>query len=77
MNSASEPGFHHVDQARFPLSGATPVVTERGDVVLFSYLLVHGSYLNTSDDRVRRMFLIQGPNSTAFFPGMASITGLR
>lgn len=27
-------------------------------VVIFSYLLIHGSYDNTSD-RVRRMFLIQ------------------
>ena len=24
-DKASEPGFHHVDQDKFPLSGATPV----------------------------------------------------
>ena len=58
MLAASEPGFHHVDQERFPLSGAAPVRAKRGDVVIFSYLLVHGSYLNTSN-RVRRMLLIQ------------------
>ena len=45
--AASDPGFHHVDQERFPLSGAAPVRAKKGDVVIFSYLLVHGSYLNT------------------------------
>ncbi|XP_063240252.1 probable alpha-ketoglutarate-dependent hypophosphite dioxygenase [Bacillus rossius redtenbacheri] len=51
--------YHYVDKDKWPLSGATPVLAKRGEVVVFSYLLLHGSYLNTSKDRVRRMFLIQ------------------
>ncbi|CAG2054196.1 unnamed protein product [Timema podura] len=46
-------------QEKFPLSKATPVSAKRGEVVIFSYLLIHGSYANSSKDRVRRMFLIQ------------------
>jgi ectoine hydroxylase-related dioxygenase (phytanoyl-CoA dioxygenase family) len=44
--SATEPGFHYVDQDVFPLSKATPINAKKGDVVIFSYLLIHGSYLN-------------------------------
>lgn len=50
--------FRYVDQAKFPLSGATPIIAEKGDVVIFSYLLVHGSPPNTST-RTRRMLLMQ------------------
>lgn len=50
--------YHWVDQDRFPLSGATPVEAKKGELVIFSYLLLHGSYLNLSE-RSRRMFLIQ------------------
>nr|CAD7195951.1 unnamed protein product [Timema douglasi] len=50
--------YHYIDQDKYPLSGATPVRAKRGDVLIFSYLLIHGSYLNATD-RVRRMFLIQ------------------
>lgn len=52
-------GAHYVDQSEFPLGKATAVVSKKGDVVVFSYLLVHGSYVNVSEDRVRRMFLVQ------------------
>ncbi|XP_045777079.1 phytanoyl-CoA dioxygenase, peroxisomal-like [Maniola jurtina] len=50
--------FHYVDQKKFPIEGATPVIAEAGDVVIFSYLLVHGSSANSSA-RPRRMFLAQ------------------
>ncbi|XP_026748432.2 phytanoyl-CoA dioxygenase, peroxisomal-like [Galleria mellonella] len=50
--------FHYVDQSKFPLEKATPVIAERGDIVIFSYLLIHGSSLNTST-RTRRMLLVQ------------------
>ncbi|XP_063831149.1 phytanoyl-CoA dioxygenase, peroxisomal-like [Ostrinia nubilalis] len=53
-----EGNFHYVDQSKFPLSGATPVIAERGDVLIFSYLLVHGSSVNRSTRR-RRMLLAQ------------------
>ncbi|XP_034942550.1 probable alpha-ketoglutarate-dependent hypophosphite dioxygenase [Chelonus insularis] len=50
--------YHYVDPDRYPLSGATPISAKKGDIIVFSYLLLHGSYLNLSD-RPRRMFLIQ------------------
>ncbi|CAG9565130.1 unnamed protein product [Danaus chrysippus] len=50
--------FHYVDQSKYPIEKAIPVVAEAGDVVIFSYLLIHGSTPNTSDCP-RRMFLAQ------------------
>ncbi|CAK1583217.1 unnamed protein product [Parnassius mnemosyne] len=50
--------FHYVDQSKFPIEKATPVIAQRGDVVVFSYLLVHGSTPNLST-KPRRMLLIQ------------------
>ena len=47
-----------VFQTQFPLSGASPLEGRRGQVLIFSYLLIHGSYSNLSD-RARRMLLIQ------------------
>ncbi|KAJ2942129.1 hypothetical protein O0L34_g11043 [Tuta absoluta] len=55
---AKEGNFHYVDQKKFPLEKATPVIAERGDMVIFSYLLVHGSSPNCST-RPRRMLLVQ------------------
>ncbi|XP_012523356.1 probable alpha-ketoglutarate-dependent hypophosphite dioxygenase [Monomorium pharaonis] len=50
--------FHWVDPKKYPLSKAVPISAKKGEVIIFSYLLLHGSYLNLSD-RNRRMFLIQ------------------
>ncbi|KAI8434089.1 hypothetical protein MSG28_012234 [Choristoneura fumiferana] len=50
--------YHYMNPADYPVEKATPVYAERGDVVIFSYLTLHGSYRNLSD-RPRRMFLIQ------------------
>lgn len=50
--------YHYVDQDKFPLSGAIPILAKKGALIIFSYLLLHGSYLNLSD-RCRRMFLMQ------------------
>lgn len=50
--------YYYVDQEKFPLSGAIPISAKKGDLIIFSYLLLHGSYQNLSD-RTRRMFLIQ------------------
>ncbi|XP_066950957.1 phytanoyl-CoA dioxygenase, peroxisomal-like [Macrobrachium rosenbergii] len=55
---SNAPGWHYLSQDKFPISKATPLSLKRGQIVVFSYLLIHGSYDNTSD-RVRRMFLIQ------------------
>jgi len=49
---------HYLDQNIWSLDNATPLKAAAGDVLIFSYLLVHGSYINASD-RERRMFLIQ------------------
>ncbi|XP_043272964.1 probable alpha-ketoglutarate-dependent hypophosphite dioxygenase [Venturia canescens] len=50
--------YHYVDPKKFPLSDATPVTAKKGEIVMFSYLLLHGSYLNLST-KSRRMFLTQ------------------
>ncbi|XP_004924081.2 phytanoyl-CoA dioxygenase, peroxisomal [Bombyx mori] len=55
---AKEGNFHFVDQKKFPISGAKPVIADRGDVVVFSYLLIHGSTPKYSH-RPRRMLLMQ------------------
>lgn len=50
--------YHYVDPERFPLSKAESVCAKKGEIVIFSYLLLHGSYLNLSTNS-RRMFLMQ------------------
>ena len=44
---SDKPGVHYVDQEEFSLEKAVPIEAKKGDVVIFSYLLVHGSYMNT------------------------------
>ncbi|KAK8406528.1 hypothetical protein O3P69_007277 [Scylla paramamosain] len=51
--------YHYLNQEKFPIEKATPLTLKKGQIVVFSYLLIHGSYYNTSSDRVRRMHLIQ------------------
>lgn len=50
--------YHYVDPDKYPLSNATPISAKKGEIIMFSYLLLHGSYLNLSS-RPRRMFLMQ------------------
>ncbi|PSN48716.1 hypothetical protein C0J52_08783 [Blattella germanica] len=50
--------YHYVDPKKYPIENATPINAKRGDVIVFSYLLLHGSYVNKSE-RTRRMFLLQ------------------
>lgn len=50
--------YHYADPKEYPLSKAVPVFAKRGEIIVFSYLLLHGSYLNLSN-KCRRMFLIQ------------------
>jgi ectoine hydroxylase-related dioxygenase (phytanoyl-CoA dioxygenase family) len=49
---------HHVDTERFPLSEATPIEAEAGDLLVFNYFTVHGSGLNVSDEP-RTTWLVQ------------------
>jgi phytanoyl-CoA hydroxylase len=51
-------GYHYVDPEKFPIEKATPVTGKKGQVVIFPYTLVHGSYPNISDTP-RRMLLFQ------------------
>jgi len=49
---------HHVDPDRFPLSEATVIEAQAGDLLVFNYLTVHGSGLNTSSEP-RTTWLVQ------------------
>ncbi len=51
-------GANYVVQDRFPIEEAMPCEVNAGDVVIFNYLTVHGSGLNTSG-RPRRNWLVQ------------------
>jgi phytanoyl-CoA hydroxylase len=51
-------GSHHLPVDQFPLEAGTPVPMKAGDLLIFSYLTIHGSYPNTSD-RWRRMLLFE------------------
>jgi ectoine hydroxylase-related dioxygenase (phytanoyl-CoA dioxygenase family) len=48
----------YLDLAEWPLERAQPIEANAGDVLLFSYFTVHGSYVNTST-RHRRILLVQ------------------
>jgi ectoine hydroxylase-related dioxygenase (phytanoyl-CoA dioxygenase family) len=49
---------HYLDPATYPIAKATPLPAQRGDVVIFHYLLVHGSDINRST-RPRKTVLVQ------------------
>lgn len=51
-------GDFHLDPAEFPIESATPLPARAGDVLFFSYLTVHGSSINTSDE-ARTTLLVQ------------------
>ena len=49
---------NYLDPANYPIDRATPLPARCGDVVIFSYLLVHGSDINRSA-RPRKTVLVQ------------------
>ncbi|HTE17875.1 MAG TPA: phytanoyl-CoA dioxygenase family protein, partial [Armatimonadota bacterium] len=51
-------GGHHLPVERFPVAEATPCPARGGDVLFFTYLTVHGSGVNTSD-QPRTTLLVQ------------------
>jgi len=51
-------GGHHLPIEQYPVDGATPCPARAGDVLFFSYLTIHGSHLNTSD-QARTTLLVQ------------------
>lgn len=54
----THPGGLYLDPAQYPIECAMPCEVKAGDVVVFSYLTIHGSGLNTSG-RPRRNWLVQ------------------
>ena len=51
-------GGHHLPPDEFPVEDSTPCPAEAGDVLFFSYLTIHGSGLNTSQE-ARTTLLVQ------------------
>ena len=51
-------GGWHLDPARYPVDGATPIPAKAGDALFFSYLTVHGSGINESAE-ARTTLLVQ------------------
>ncbi len=51
-------GGHHLPVEEYPVAGATPCPAEAGDVLFFSYLTIHGSGLNESQ-QARTTLLVQ------------------
>ena len=49
---------HHVSTGDYPLAGATPIPAKAGDAIFLSYLLVHGSGVNVSNEP-RTTLLVQ------------------
>ena len=45
-DKSNKNGFHYVDQDEFDINKADCIEANKGDIVIFSYLLVHGSFLN-------------------------------
>jgi phytanoyl-CoA hydroxylase len=51
-------GSFHLDPGEYPVAGATPCPAKAGDALFFSYLTIHGSGVNTSQE-ARTTLLIQ------------------
>jgi phytanoyl-CoA hydroxylase len=51
-------GGYHLDPEKYPVESATPVPAKAGDALFFSYLTVHGSGINESNE-ARTTILIQ------------------
>jgi ectoine hydroxylase-related dioxygenase (phytanoyl-CoA dioxygenase family) len=51
-------GNWHLDPAEYPVEDAQPVPAETGDVIFFSYLTIHGSGINSSQE-ARTTLLVQ------------------
>jgi ectoine hydroxylase-related dioxygenase (phytanoyl-CoA dioxygenase family) len=49
---------HHLPEDKYPIAGATAIPAKAGDAIFLSYLLVHGSGVNVSDEP-RTTLLIQ------------------
>ncbi|MBV8686611.1 MAG: phytanoyl-CoA dioxygenase family protein [Alphaproteobacteria bacterium] len=63
----------HLPEDRFPIEGATPVPAKAGDAIFMSYLLVHGSGVNRSDQpRTTLLVQMRDPEDVALSEGHKS-----
>jgi phytanoyl-CoA hydroxylase len=58
-------GGHHLPVERFPVSEATTLPAEAGDVLFFTYLTIHGSGVNESSE-ARTTLLVQMRDPTDY-----------
>jgi len=64
---------HHLPEDIYPLAAATPIPARAGDAIFFSYLLVHGSGLNVSDEpRTTLLVQLRDPEDVPLNAGHAS-----
>ena len=53
----------YLNPEEYPIEKATPCIAERGDVLFFSYLTIHGSGQNVSDNlRKTVLFQVRDPS---------------
>ncbi|MGH8240527.1 MAG: phytanoyl-CoA dioxygenase family protein [Steroidobacteraceae bacterium] len=56
---------HHLPEDRFPIDAALPLPAQAGDAIFMSYLLVHGSGINRSNEaRTTVLFQLRDPTDT-------------
>lgn len=64
---------HHLPEDLYPIDGATPLPARAGDAIFFSYLLVHGSGVNVSDEpRTTLLIQMRDPEDRPLTQGHAS-----
>lgn len=64
---------HHLPEDIYPIEGATAVPARAGDAIFLSYLLVHGSGMNVSDEpRTTLLIQMRDPEDRPLTQGHAS-----
>jgi phytanoyl-CoA hydroxylase len=58
----TEPDGLYLSPQKYPIAEATPCLAEAGDLLIFSYLTIHGSGINTSQEaRTTCLFQLRDP----------------
>jgi phytanoyl-CoA hydroxylase len=64
---------HHLPEDKYPIEGATAIPAKAGDAIFMSYLLVHGSGVNVSDEpRTTLLIQMRDPEDRPLSEGHAS-----
>jgi ectoine hydroxylase-related dioxygenase (phytanoyl-CoA dioxygenase family) len=70
-------GSWHLPVEQYPLEDALPLPARAGDVLLFNYLTIHGSGVNTSQEaRTTLLVQMRDPEDEAEAPGLSRGEGL-